>query len=259
MIEDTESSVDLVHRSWGLFNYPARLSYSATPADFGSLVVQRRRWANGGLLIVPRLMRIIMRCSERPRAIHALMRFHYLVSISAVNIGLVVLFFVPFADWYANVWLPLTAAPYFGLYTHDLRLAGYRAWDVVRVYALNLMLVPVNLGGVPGRSAGDHGPRYTVSPHAEGVRPHDGPSAVRCAALSTELHAAPRRHLQRDRRARDHRCGVRGQRPTPHLRSRSLHRLAALGGGSRDAIQTGEGSRHDVQIGNVWTGVPRRA
>ena len=111
-------------------------------------MVQRRRWANGGLLIVPRLMRIIMRRFERPRAIHALMRFHYLVSISAVNIGLVVLFFVPFADWYANVWLPLTAAPYFGLYTHDLRLAGYRAWDVVRVYALNLMLVPVNLGGV---------------------------------------------------------------------------------------------------------------
>ena len=148
VIEDTESSVDLVHRGWGLFNYPARLSYSATPADFGSLVVQRRRWANGGLLIVPRLMRIIMRRSERPRAIHGLMRFHYLVSISAVNIGLVVLFFVPFADWYANLWLPLTAAPYFGLYTHDLRLAGYRAWDIVRVYALNLMLVPVNLGGV---------------------------------------------------------------------------------------------------------------
>ena len=37
----------------------------------------------------------------------------------------------------------------------------------------------------------------------------------------------------------------------PHLRSRSLHRLAALGGGSRAAIQTGEGSRHDVQIGTL--------
>ena len=28
VIEDTESSVDLVHRGWGLFNYPARLSYA---------------------------------------------------------------------------------------------------------------------------------------------------------------------------------------------------------------------------------------
>ena len=36
-------------------NYPERLSYSATPPDFGSLVVQRRRWANGGLLILPKL------------------------------------------------------------------------------------------------------------------------------------------------------------------------------------------------------------
>jgi len=148
VIEDTESSVDLVHRGWGLFNYPARLSYTATPPDFGSLVVQRRRWANGGLLILPKLLRIILRRSERRGPIHALMRFHYLVSIAAVNIGLVVLFLVPFADWYANVCVPLAAAPYFALYTHDLRLAGYRGRDVLRVYALNLILVPVNLGGV---------------------------------------------------------------------------------------------------------------
>jgi cellulose synthase/poly-beta-1,6-N-acetylglucosamine synthase-like glycosyltransferase len=148
VIEDTESSVDLVRRGWGLFNYPARLSYSATPPDFGSLVVQRRRWANGGLLILPKLLGIILRRSERPGPVHAFMRFHYLVSIAAVNFGLVVLFLVPFADWYANACLPLTAAAYFALYTHDLRLAGYRARDVVHVYALNLMLIPVNLGGV---------------------------------------------------------------------------------------------------------------
>ena len=40
---------------WRLFNYPERLSYSATPPDFGSLCIQRRRWANGGLLILPKL------------------------------------------------------------------------------------------------------------------------------------------------------------------------------------------------------------
>jgi hypothetical protein len=60
----------------------------------------------------------------------------------------VVLFLAPFAGWYANAWLPLTGVPYFALYTHDLRLAGYRRRDVLRVYALNLLLVPVNLGGV---------------------------------------------------------------------------------------------------------------
>ena len=55
VIEDTESSIDLGQHGWTLVNYPERLSYSATPPDFGSLVVQRRRWANGGLLILPKL------------------------------------------------------------------------------------------------------------------------------------------------------------------------------------------------------------
>src|SRR3712207_8901858 len=43
VIEDTESSVDLAAHGWTLINYPERLSYSATPPDFGSLVVQRDR------------------------------------------------------------------------------------------------------------------------------------------------------------------------------------------------------------------------
>ena len=38
------------------YNYPERLSYSATPPDFGSLCIQRQRWANGGLLILPKLL-----------------------------------------------------------------------------------------------------------------------------------------------------------------------------------------------------------
>jgi cellulose synthase/poly-beta-1,6-N-acetylglucosamine synthase-like glycosyltransferase len=149
VIEDTESSIDLVKRGWRLFNYPARLSYSATPPDFGSLVVQRRRWANGGLLILPKLLGLLVRRQARDvGALHAFMRVHYLVSIAAVNIGLVVLFLVPFPRWSANGWLPLTAIPYFLLYARDLRLAGYRRRDLPAVYALNLLLIPVNLGGV---------------------------------------------------------------------------------------------------------------
>src|SRR5208282_3162225 len=57
VIEDTESSLDLVARGWRIFNYMERLAYSATPPDFGALIVQRRRWANGGLLLLPKLLR----------------------------------------------------------------------------------------------------------------------------------------------------------------------------------------------------------
>jgi cellulose synthase (UDP-forming) len=135
VIEDTESSVDLVMRGWQLFNYPARLSFSATPPDFGALVIQRRRWANGGLLIMPKLLAMLARPPLRRRSSEAFMRIHYLTSIAAVNAGLVLLFLFPFTDWLANEWLPLTAVAYFCLYAHDLRLAGYRRLDLFRVYA----------------------------------------------------------------------------------------------------------------------------
>jgi hypothetical protein len=45
--------------------------------------------------------------------------------------------------------LPLTALPYYALYARDLRQSGYRnGTDLLRVYALNLLLLPVNIGGV---------------------------------------------------------------------------------------------------------------
>ena len=61
VIEDTESSIDMVDKNWDLYNYPARLAYSATPPDYGSLLIQRRRWANGGLIIMPKLLRHVAR------------------------------------------------------------------------------------------------------------------------------------------------------------------------------------------------------
>lgn len=76
------------------------------------------------------------------------MRIHYLASITAVNIGLLVLLAIPLTDAIQSAWLPLTALPYFWLYRRDLRHLGYRGGDIVRVYALNLLLIPVNLGGV---------------------------------------------------------------------------------------------------------------
>jgi len=69
VIEDTESSIDLALHGWSIVNYPERLSYSATPPDFGSLVIQRRRWANGGLLIMPKLWSQIRERRRRGQAV----------------------------------------------------------------------------------------------------------------------------------------------------------------------------------------------
>ncbi|HKK56623.1 glycosyltransferase family 2 protein [Marinobacter sp.] len=149
VIEDTESSIDLVERGWTLYNYPARLAYSATPPDFGSLMIQRRRWANGGLIILPKLLRFLARGPGRlQRLPQAFMRIHYLVSIALVNAGLLIILAVPLTDAVQSLWLPLTALPYFALYTRDMVKLGYRASDILRVYALNLVMIPVNLGGV---------------------------------------------------------------------------------------------------------------
>ncbi|CAG1001942.1 Cellulose synthase catalytic subunit [UDP-forming] [Methylophilaceae bacterium] len=147
VIEDTESSVDLVARGWRLYNYPERLAYSATPPDFGSLIIQRRRWANGGLIILPKLLAYL---SGRPQGgiAEGLLRSHYLISIAVVNIGLLLMLAFPFGESIQSIWLPLSALPYFFLYGRDLVLCGYRPADFFKVYALNLLLIPINIGGV---------------------------------------------------------------------------------------------------------------
>jgi cellulose synthase/poly-beta-1,6-N-acetylglucosamine synthase-like glycosyltransferase len=149
VIEDTESSIDLIARGWTLYNYPERMAFSATPPDFGSLVIQRRRWANGGLLILPKLLGFLSRGPNRISKVkEGFFRFHYLFSITAVNFGLLVLFSFPFEENARSIWLPLTALPYFYLYGRDLAQIGYRWIDLPRVYALNLLLIPVNIAGV---------------------------------------------------------------------------------------------------------------
>ena len=147
VIEDTESSVDLAAKGWMLHNHPQRLAYSATPPDFGSLCIQRQRWANGGLIILPKLLAYLAK-SPVSKLPEGLLRVHYLISIAAVNIGLIILLTFPFAESIQSIWLPLTAAPYFFLYGRDLVLCGYRNRDLFKVYALNLLLIPVNIAGV---------------------------------------------------------------------------------------------------------------
>ncbi len=149
VIEDTESTVNLRRRGWQLYNYPERMAFSATPADFGALLIQRRRWANGGLLIVPKLWHFLWtREGRRAGVSEVLLRLHYLTSLAVANVALLLLLGLAFDERLASMWLPITAAPYYLLYAVDLRSLGYRWRDVLRVYALNLLLIPVNLGGV---------------------------------------------------------------------------------------------------------------
>jgi cellulose synthase/poly-beta-1,6-N-acetylglucosamine synthase-like glycosyltransferase len=147
VIEDTESTVDLLDGGWQLHNYPERLSFSATPDDFGSLLIQRRRWANGGLIILPKLLRYLL--GRRKASIgEAFSRVHYLISIPVVTAAVLGLLLYPFEQNLWSLWFPLTAVPYFALYGRDLLQAGYRLSDLLRVYVLNLALLPINAGGV---------------------------------------------------------------------------------------------------------------
>ena len=151
VIEDTESSIDLGTHGWRLINYPERLSYSATPPDFGSLVVQRRRWANGGLLILPKLARQLReRRFRRDRILHreVLLRVNYMASISWASLGLVFLLAYPYDSRLLSLWVVAAALPYFACMASDLRESGHRGSDVLRIYGFNLVLLAVNIAGV---------------------------------------------------------------------------------------------------------------
>ncbi|MBR7743287.1 glycosyltransferase [Phycicoccus sp. BSK3Z-2] len=150
VIEDTESSIDLLAAGWTLHNHPERLSYSATPTDFGSLAVQRARWANGGLLIAPKFWRFLRRSRKEGRRVpwtHAALRFNYMASISWASVGLVFLLVFPFDDSLLSPLLLAAAVPYFVAMSSDLHRLGYKRSDVFRVYAFNLVLLAVNLAG----------------------------------------------------------------------------------------------------------------
>jgi cellulose synthase (UDP-forming) len=149
LIEDTGSTIDLAAHGWRLHNHPERLAFSATPSDFGALAIQRRRWANGGLIIFPSLLDLWSQGrSPRAGSLETLIRSHYLLSPALANVGLLLLLIVPFGSEFSNVWFPTAAAPYYLLYGRDLKRSGYQWRDLLRVYALTLILIPVNLAGV---------------------------------------------------------------------------------------------------------------
>ncbi|MCU1481131.1 MAG: hypothetical protein JWQ19_1917 [Subtercola sp.] len=151
VIEDTESSIDLGEHGWTLVNYPERLSYSATPPDFGSLIVQRRRWANGGLLILPKFMRQMRarrRAGDPIRMTEAMLRINYMASIAWASVGLVFLLAYPYDSRLLSPLVLIAALPYFIAQASDLKACGYKRSDIFRIYGFNLILLPVNLAGV---------------------------------------------------------------------------------------------------------------
>lgn len=151
VIEDTESSIDLTYHGWTLVNYPERLSYSATPPDWGSLIVQRRRWANGGLLILPKMWRQWReaRRSHTPMGMpEVAQRMNYMASIAWASFGLVFLLVYPYDSRLVSPFILLAALPYFLAMASDLKYSGYKRTDIFRIYGFNLILLPVNLAGV---------------------------------------------------------------------------------------------------------------
>ena len=148
LIEDAAATVDLLARGWRIHHACGRLSYSATPADFGTLVIQRRRWANGGLLILPRLLRHALAAPRSWRkAGDALLRSFNLMSAALSGVGMTVLLLFPFDPRLVPAWMPLVALPYYLMLGCDLTRAGYRWRDLPNVFALTILLVPVNLAG----------------------------------------------------------------------------------------------------------------
>lgn len=149
VIEDTESTIDLVQKGWLLYNYPSRMTFSATPSDFGSLLIQRRRWANGGLIILPKLLRYAIKAPKNLRLLQELfMRFNYL-AMTTLSIAVMYLFaFYSFSPRLSTPLLIYANIPLLLLYSRDLKICGYRYTDVFRVIALNLMLLPIITAGV---------------------------------------------------------------------------------------------------------------
>jgi cellulose synthase (UDP-forming) len=149
VIEDTGATIDLARRNWSVQNYPARLSYSATPPDFGALVVQRRRWSNGGLIILPSVIRYLSRLRPSPRNIlEGLLRIHYMIMPACISISMLVMLIYPFDFRHVSSWVYVTLPPYLYLVCRDLAQTGYRRTDFFKAYTLFLILLPVVLSGV---------------------------------------------------------------------------------------------------------------
>lgn len=148
LIEDAAATIDLLQRGWSVHHTDLRLTYSATPSDFGSLIIQRRRWANGGLLLLPRVFRLMAkRPADLSGVARALVRVPHLTSAATNGFFFVVMMLVPFDDHVLPPWMALLMLPSLLMTSYDLVRAGYRWSDLLPVQALTVLLIPVNISG----------------------------------------------------------------------------------------------------------------
>jgi len=113
--------------------------------------VQRRRWANGGLLILPKLwhQRGARARSGNPVTLGEWsLRVNYMASIAWASVSLLLLLFYPYDGRLLSPLVVGAALPYFIAMASDLKLCGHRYLDVFRIYGFNLILLFVNLAGV---------------------------------------------------------------------------------------------------------------
>ncbi len=100
--------------------------------------------------MLPRLFALArLRIGRSRRALigEMFLRLSYLASITWASVGLWLLLFYPFDQNLLSRYAILTAIPYFVALATDLRRNGYKRRDVIRLYGLNIMLLPVNTVG----------------------------------------------------------------------------------------------------------------
>lgn len=151
VIEDTESSMELAAKGWTLHNHQERLAYSQSPHDYGSLIIQRWRWSNGGLILLSTLWELILN-SKKDWALckEVFFRCNFLISIAFNDIATIILLLGAFDIW-VNSYLAMSFfICSFFLYSRDLIESGYKQTDLLRLFSFNLMLLPINMAGVFG-------------------------------------------------------------------------------------------------------------
>src|SRR6201999_2948916 len=110
-------------RGWTLYNYNERLAFSATPPDFGSLAIQRNRWAHGGLLILPKRWRAVRerrKLGERTSIGELLLRLNYMASTFWASLFVLCLMIIPFNGLLVSPLTYAVAIPYFLVMAIDL-------------------------------------------------------------------------------------------------------------------------------------------
>jgi cellulose synthase (UDP-forming) len=128
----------LRRKGWTVYNYPDRLAYSATPPDSGSLLIQRRRWATGGLPILPNVFRYFLDSPSLRRLSEAFIRTQYIPSAPVGSSAILLLTLAPFEPGTAwSSWPLLAFLAYLLALQRDLMHNGNRVSDLVGAMALN--------------------------------------------------------------------------------------------------------------------------